>query len=308
VDIENRDFSAQNFLLAALSKSDIALLAPSLVKTPLDQGATLYEVGAQMEHVYFPHSGMISMLAIMADGTAVETATVGREGFVGAMTGVGLNEANTRAVVQLPGTASKISARAFQNAVSRSASLQSLIIRYTEWLLIQVQYTAACNALHAVEARLCRWILQSRDRAESDQIPLTQELLAEMLGVSWTTVTLAARTLQDAGLIRYRPAKWRSSIASGSNKARASVTGSFATKARKFFRIRTTGAIERGRVQGWRLGVERVGGAIGMHPEGPHQTRRHAEGSVVRRASGLLGDRYTLLRSPRIHRRLRTGG
>ena len=195
--------SPQNLFLASLPVGDLAVLQPSLIATELKQGTLLHEAGEPITSVYFPSTGMISLLAIMEDGTAIETATVGRQSVVGAMTGVGLNFASTRAVVQLAGKGLKISAPLFQSAVNRSTILRDTIIRHKEGLLIQVQYTAACNSLHTVEARFCRWILQTRDHADGDEILLTQEFLAEMLGVRRTTVTLVARTLQAAGLIRY---------------------------------------------------------------------------------------------------------
>jgi CRP-like cAMP-binding protein len=194
----------ENFLLASLSNSDFALIQPWLSAIGLKQGVLLQEVDEPIESVYFPYSGMLSLLAVMTDGTAVELAMVGREGAAGAMAGVGLNRAISRTVVQLPGHGSRISAQHFRNAVGQSNTLKDLIIRHNEGLMAQVQYTAACNSLHTVEARLSRWILQTRDRADGDNIPLTQEFLAEMLGVRRTTVTLVAQTLQKAGLIRYQ--------------------------------------------------------------------------------------------------------
>ena len=158
----------------------------------------------RIETVYFPQAGMISLLAVMESGTAIEVGTTGRQGVVGAMTGVGFNRANTRAVCQLSGNASKISASKFETAVRSSPSLRELIIRHKESLLVQAQCTAACNSLHKLEARLCRWILQSRDHLDSDEVNLTQEILAEMLGVRRTTVTLVAQSLQKAGLIHYK--------------------------------------------------------------------------------------------------------
>jgi CRP-like cAMP-binding protein len=194
----------ENLFLGSLSNSDFAMIQPWLSATALKQGTLLQEAGEPVESVYFPNSGMLSLLSVMTDGTAIELAMVGREGVAGAMAGVGLNRAISRTVVQLPGHGSRISAQHFRNAVGQSNSLKDLIIRHNEGLLAQVQYTAACNSLHTVEARLCRWILQTRDRADSDEIPLTQEFLAEMLGVRRTTVTIVAQTLQKAGLIRYR--------------------------------------------------------------------------------------------------------
>jgi CRP-like cAMP-binding protein len=193
----------ENRLLASLSNADFAMIQPWLSATVLKQGTLLQEAGEPIESVYFPHSGMLSLLAVMADGIGVEIAMVGRESTAGAMAGVGLNRAISRTVVQLPGHGSRISVPHFRNAVDQSNALKDLIIRHNEGLMAQVQYTAACNSLHTVEARLCRWILQTRDRADSDDLPLTQEFLAEMLGVRRTTVTIVAQTLQKAGLIRY---------------------------------------------------------------------------------------------------------
>ncbi len=193
----------ENLLLASLSNSDFAIVQPWLSAMALKQGTLLQEAGEAIESVYFPHSGMLSLLAVMTNGIAIELATVGRESAAGAMAGVGLNQAIARTVVQMPGHGSRISTQHFFNAVSGSDSLRDLVIRHNEGLMAQVQYTAACNSLHKLEARLCRWILQTRDRADSDDLPLTQEFLAEMLGVRRTTVTIVAQLLQQSGLIRY---------------------------------------------------------------------------------------------------------
>jgi CRP-like cAMP-binding protein len=192
-----------NRLLAALSVGDFARLRPSLKLISLEQGAMLHHPGDEVEHVYFPHNGMVSLLAVMKDGRAIETATVGREGVVGAMAGLGLHKALSRAVVQLPLIASQISAAAFRKAVQSRDTLRDLILRGNDVLLAQVQITAACNALHPIEARLARWILQSSDRTTDGIIPLTQELLSQMLGVTRSSVSEVAGKLQAAGLIRY---------------------------------------------------------------------------------------------------------
>jgi CRP-like cAMP-binding protein len=163
----------------------------------------LSEPGEEPERVYFPHIGMISLLAIMADGKAVETATVGREGVVGAMAGLGLHIPLTRAVVQVPLVASRIAAVPFRRVVQASDTLRDMIVRYNDVLLGQVQITAACNALHPIQKRLARWILQTRDRIDTDSVPLTQELLSEMLGVRRSSISEIANRLQATGLIRY---------------------------------------------------------------------------------------------------------
>jgi CRP-like cAMP-binding protein len=193
-----------NHLLAALHPADLSLLEPYFYHIALEQGALLHEQGEEVEQIYFPHSGMISLVTVMQNGQAIDTAAIGRSGAVCFMTGLGLPRAFARAVVRVPGAASRIANSHFQKAISQSDLLRELIIGYNEVLLVQLQQTAACNALHEVEARLCRWVLQIRDRIDSDTIPLTQEFLAQMLGVRRTSVTEIAQKLQDAGLIRYR--------------------------------------------------------------------------------------------------------
>ncbi len=143
------------------------------------------------------------MVVVMRDGKAIETATVGREGVVGAMSGLGLHVSQVRAIVQLPTFISKIASTEMRKAVAASKPIADLCIRYNEVLLAQARITAACNALHQVEARFCRWLLQTRDRAELDTITLTQEFLSEMLGVRRTSVTEVAIKIQATGAISY---------------------------------------------------------------------------------------------------------
>jgi CRP-like cAMP-binding protein len=153
--------------------------------------------------VYFPSGGIISLLAVMRQGEAIEIATIGREGTVGSLSGLGPRRSHTRSVVQVSGSALRIPAARFRAAAEDSAAVRDIIVRYGEMLLIQVQQTAACNALHDVEARLSRWLLQARDRLDGSMIRLTHEFLSQMLGVRRTTVTVVANALQEAGLIRY---------------------------------------------------------------------------------------------------------
>jgi CRP-like cAMP-binding protein len=193
-----------NRLLAALASEDRTFVGDHMTEVSLELGTLLHEAGSAVEHVYFPHEGMVSLLAVMADGESIETATVGSEGVVGANAGLGGGLSFTRAVVQAPLVAARISASHFRAAVGRSDRLKLLTAAYNEVLLAQVQQTAACNALHAIEARLARWLLQTRDRVDADMLPLTQEFLSQMLGVQRTTVNLAARQLQGAGTIILR--------------------------------------------------------------------------------------------------------
>src|SRR5499426_2699851 len=168
-----------NRFLAILPPHDFSLLAPHLRTTALERGVMLHDVGEEIEHVYFPHTGMVSLVAVMPSGATVETAT-------------------------MPGTAAWISASRFHAAATESRAIRDLVVRYNDLLLAQVQQSVACNALHTLEARLSRWLLQTHDCVDGDAIPLTQEFLGQMLGVRRTTVTIAARLLQSAGLIRYR--------------------------------------------------------------------------------------------------------
>jgi CRP-like cAMP-binding protein len=192
-----------NKLLASLPRRDFDLLAPNLSTVSLPQGMITCEAGAEVDHVYFPHSGMLSMLVVMQDGRAIETATVGREGAVGAMAGLGLYKSLVRATVQLPLAASKIASAPFRKAVAASGALRDLCVSNNEAMLTQARLTAACNAVHHIDERFCRWLLQSADRAAANTVALTQELLAEMLGVRRTSVTEVARRMQDQGVITY---------------------------------------------------------------------------------------------------------
>jgi CRP-like cAMP-binding protein len=193
-----------NRFLATLPPLDFALLAPHLRTITLERGVMLHDAGEEIEHLYFPHTGMVSLVAVMQGGTTVDTATIGRGGVIGASAGLGAKLTFGRAVVQLAGTAAWISASQFRAAANQSPAIRDLIVRYNDLLLPQVQQAVACNALHALEARLSRWLLQTHDCVDGDAIPLTQELLGQMLGVRRTTVTISARLLQSAGLIRYR--------------------------------------------------------------------------------------------------------
>jgi CRP-like cAMP-binding protein len=192
-----------NKLLASLPRSHFDRLSPHLTTIALQQGTVLYEAGDEVDHVYFPHDGMLSLLTVLRDGKAIETATVGSEGVVGAMAGLGLYKSLVRVVVQMATVCSKIPAKHFRAAVGASDPLRNVCIRYNEVLLSQARVTAACNALHPIEARFCRWLLQCADRAGGDTVSLTQEFLAEMLGVRRTSVTEVASKVQNAGAITY---------------------------------------------------------------------------------------------------------
>jgi len=203
VSLPKASLPLDNKLLASLPRDHVERLLPHLVTVSLAQGEVLVEAGDEIDQIYFPHYGMLSLLAVLRDGKAIETATVGREGVVGAMAGLGLYRSLVRVVVQMPVGCGRIAATHFRTAAATSDPIRNLCIRYNEVLLSQARVTAACNALHSIEARFCRWLLQSADRAANDTLNLTQEFLAEMLGVRRTSVTEVATKVQSVGAITY---------------------------------------------------------------------------------------------------------
>jgi len=193
----------RNGLLAKLPRTDFDQLESHFVHEQLAQGVILAEANDEIDQVYFPISGMISLVIVMQDGKAIETGTVGRDSMFGAAAGFGLHKARVRAVVQLKMSSLRVSAPHFRKVVSHSETLKTLCVQDGEMLLTQARMTAACNALHTVESRLARWLLQTSVVTESDTITLTQEFLSEMLGVRRTSVTNVASKLQAAGAITY---------------------------------------------------------------------------------------------------------
>jgi CRP-like cAMP-binding protein len=187
-----------------LPADTLALLGRDLKQVSFQQGAILLEPGDPVENIYFPLTGLISVLVLGKNGRALETATVGREGAVGLHGGLGGRRSFTRAITQIGGRFSTIRAGRFEHIANGSAPVRDLILRYTEVLLAEAQQIAACNAMHEAKARLCRWLLQCADRTHRDELSLIQEYLAQMLGVRRTTVSLLAQSLQVRGLITYR--------------------------------------------------------------------------------------------------------
>ncbi|MFY9837497.1 MAG: Crp/Fnr family transcriptional regulator [Xanthobacteraceae bacterium] len=202
IDRESASHSG-NRILAASPDDAFRQLEPDLRHVSLLQGTLCYDAGDPIDQVYFPQSGIVSLLVMTGESEMVETSAIGREGAVGLQCGLGPRLSFSRAVVQIPGRFSTISASRFEQAVSRSAALRDLIVRYTETLWSEAQQNAACNAIHDGSSRLCRRLLQYADRTGSDQLLLTQESLAEMLGMRRTTVTLLAQQLQKRGILRY---------------------------------------------------------------------------------------------------------
>ena len=194
----------QNSLLEALPAGDAALVAAHLVQVELERGRLLYDPGDPIDYVYFPHDGVISLMTLMENGAAIESTTIGPEGALGLMAAVAPRQSLSRAIVQTPLRAARITAERLHEAWEKSPALRHLVDRHTEALYGHAIQSVACNALHSVEARFCRWLLTCHDRISSDTIALTQEFLADMLGVQRTTVTAVARSLQEKGAIRYR--------------------------------------------------------------------------------------------------------
>lgn len=195
--------SRTNRILAALPSEEMAALRPLLEAVKLSVRQELYETGRPINYVYFMHRGVTSMVTSMSDGSGVEIATVGPEGMVGLPVFLGAEQMASRAFVQIPGEGARMSAKVFREIIGRSPALHRLLLRYTLALMNQIAQSAACNRVHAVEERCARWLLMSHDRVHEDTFPLTQEFLAEMLGVRRPTVSIAAGMLSKAGLISY---------------------------------------------------------------------------------------------------------
>lgn len=193
-----------NRLLAALPDAEWARWLPQLepVDMPLDK--VLYESGSKLTHVYFPTTSIVSLLYVMEDGASAEIAVVGTEGIVGISLFMGGETTPSRAVVQSAGQAFRLKANVMMQEFNRAGPVLHLLLRYTQALITQMAQTAVCNRHHSLDQQLCRWLLLSLDRLQSNEIVMTQELIANMLGVRREGVTEAAGKLQQAGIIRYR--------------------------------------------------------------------------------------------------------
>jgi CRP-like cAMP-binding protein len=193
-----------NYLLAALPAESFNRLLSDLKPVTMPLGKVIYESGAQLEHVYFPVPGcIVSMLYVMADGASAEIAVVGDEGMVGIALFMGGGTTPSRALVQSAGQAFQLKGELLKKEFERHGELQHLLLRYTQALITQMSQTAVCNRHHSVEQQLCRWLLLSLDRLATNELTMTQELIANMLGVRREGVTEAAGKLQALGLIRY---------------------------------------------------------------------------------------------------------
>jgi CRP-like cAMP-binding protein len=193
----------QNHLLAALPAATFERLRPHLKLVALPLGEALSESGVVLRHVYFPTNSIVSLLYVMEDGASAEIAVVGNEGVIGISLFMGGETTPSRAVVQSAGYAYQLAGRVLKEAFSQAGAMQHVLLRYTQALLTQMAQTAVCNRHHSLDQQLCRWLLLSLDRLDSNELVMTQELIANMLGVRREGVTEAAGKLQEAGLIHY---------------------------------------------------------------------------------------------------------
>ena len=191
----------RNRLLLALPSRNLARLMAELEHIRCQRGQVLVEADSSFDHVFFPDSGVVSVVAVYADGSVIEMATIGREGCTGMQAFFGAKTSSVRFLVQIPGSAAKMSRAAFARAIASIPSFRNLMSAYIHAFLEQVLVSVACNGAHSLKERLARWLLMMRDRGDEDTLLITQSLLAEMLGVQRPTITIAARELERAGLI-----------------------------------------------------------------------------------------------------------
>jgi len=197
------DNPKNNRLLAALPEAEFQRWLPNLELIDMPLGQVLYESGSTLRHVYFPTTAIVSLLYVMENGASAEIAVVGREGIVGISLFMGGETTPSRAVVQSAGQGFRLASRAMKEEFNRAGPVLHLLLRYTQALITQMTQTAVCNRHHSLDQQLCRWLLLSLDRLQGTELVMTQELIANMLGVRREGVTESALQLQKAGLIRY---------------------------------------------------------------------------------------------------------
>lgn len=193
-----------NRLLGALDPASHKRIEAHLETVSLALGTVVCEAGGRLDHAYFPQSNVLSLLTVLEDGSAIETANIGREGAFGLFAAMYSHVSFNRCLVQLEGTMVRCPIRFLQAEFKDSEHVRDLFVSYSETLLSQVQQTVACNAMHSTEQRMCRWLLMMHDRAGGEALPYTHEFLSHMLGANRKSVTLAAQSLQSAGFINYR--------------------------------------------------------------------------------------------------------
>jgi CRP-like cAMP-binding protein len=191
----------RNRLLLALPSRNLKSLIPHLAPIRCQRAEVLIDADSSLDHIFFPDSGVISVLAVYANGTIIEMATIGREGCTGVQAVFGGKQSSVQALVQIPGSATKMSRAALMRAMQSMPSFRILMYAYVQAFLEQVMVSVACNGAHSLKQRLARWLLMMRDRTDDDALLITQSLLAEMLGVQRPSITNAARELERAGLI-----------------------------------------------------------------------------------------------------------
>jgi len=204
---EGSSSSVKNQLLAALPQEENVRLQPKLEAVSLAFKDILYQPSGAIEYVYFPHNSVISLITHMVNGGEIEVATLGNEGMLGLPVFLGGETTPLKAIAQIPGDALRMQVDVFKSEVTPGSPLHSLLQRYTQALFTQISQSAACNRLHCVQQRFCRWLLMTYERAGPNQFLLTQEFLAIMLGVRRTSVSEVAHKLQEEGLIRYSRGK-----------------------------------------------------------------------------------------------------
>src|SRR5438067_8495979 len=202
--MSKRSAQPRNRILRCLTHEEYTRLLPFSQTVTLATGDVLFEAGDRIAEFYFLDSGMASLLSTTESGSTIEVGMVGYEGFVGSALVLKTNRMPYRSMMQIPGRATKIKVRPVLDQFDENLDLRNLVLRYLHLVLTQVSQSALCNRFHTLEARLCRWLMISREIIDSDEIPLTQELIAQMLGVARTGVTMTAGVLQQSGLIRYR--------------------------------------------------------------------------------------------------------
>jgi CRP-like cAMP-binding protein len=202
-----RDITRSNRLLGAMEASSRERIDLKLQTIDLKLGDVVCEAGGLLTHVYFPEGAVLSLLTVLENGSAIETANIGREGAFGLFAAMYSRVSFNRSLIQLEGSMVRCPIEVLRSEFERSAHMRDLLVSYSETLLSQVQQTVACNAMHTTEEKMCRWLLMMHDRAEGEVLAYTHEFLSSMLGANRKSVTLAAQSMQSAGLIRYHRGK-----------------------------------------------------------------------------------------------------
>lgn len=229
--------AVKNRILAALPKAEFAAVAPHLSRVELALGESLHRAGEPIVHVYFVESGFISALSMLSDGQPLEIGLIGVEGVAGVSVILGAHNSYTETMCQTGGAAYRMTSAALKDQVARSSHLRDLLLLYTHVFQVQVAQTAACNAHHELGQRLARWLLAAHDRSGVAELSLTQDLIAVMLGVRRSTVSIAASTLQKAGVIRYQHGRITILDRAGLENAACECYGSVAKEYRALFGV-----------------------------------------------------------------------